>query len=133
MPRRSKIAALCIALLAVLLVTTAADARVKKARGEFTQRVSSKITVESVNQDGARGIVSSDKAGCRAERTVFLYREESWTSVPTSGVWATTRTKPDGSWVVPGPLPQGVFYAVVQSNRNGKLACGDDSSGESYV
>ena len=132
MPARAKIAAACVALLAVVVMTAAADAR-PKMRSHFTQRVASKITVESVNQDGARGVVSSVKAGCRAERTVFLYREESWTSVPTSGVWATTRTRPDGSWVVPGPLPQGVFYAVVQPNRNGKLACGDDTSGENYV
>ncbi|MFL5906832.1 MAG: hypothetical protein ACJ75Z_04450 [Solirubrobacterales bacterium] len=133
MPRRAKIAALCVALVAVLAVSAVADAAAPAARGYFTKRVASNITLETVNQDGARGNVSSNKGACQSERTVFLYREESWTSVPTSGVWATARTKPDGSWVVPGPLPQGVFYAVVQPNRNGKLACGDSTSREAYV
>src|SRR3954462_10583247 len=109
MSPRAKIAALCVALVAVLAVSAVADAAAPAAGGSFTKRVASSITLETVNQDGARGDVSSNRGPCQSERTVFLYREESWTSVPTSGVWAEARTKPDGSWVVPGPLPPGVF------------------------
>jgi hypothetical protein len=130
----SKLRILCLVAVIALGTIGAAQAEAKKAR----IAVGSGITLESLSPNGASGFVSSARQACLGQRTVILYREESWTSIPTSGPWATTRTRADGSWVVPGPLPQGSFYAVVGpqqvEKKHVRLTCEDaTTSGEKWI
>jgi hypothetical protein len=133
MPPKAKIVALAMAAAVAVSVIGVSRADAKKAR----VAAASNITLESLSPNGASGSVSSTHQACLGQRTVTLYREESWTSIPTSGPWATTRTRADGSWVVPGPLPQGSFYAVVGpqqvEKKHVRLTCEDATSGEKWI
>jgi hypothetical protein len=102
--------------------------------------VPSQVDLASLTVNGASGSVSTSRQVCRGQRIVRLYIENTWSysSIPTSNVWATARTAADGSWQVAGPLPQGQYYAVVEQQRVQKtkhlrLLCGEATSSEKYI
>jgi hypothetical protein len=84
---------------------------------------SSAIAVESVGPDTANGRVSSDERACRARRQVSLYRVNTGQSVPSGEFVATTYTRGDGSWSVPGPLYPSEFYAVAERKAARGVVC----------
>jgi hypothetical protein len=131
---RRKLAILLAFATVALGWTTAAPAEARLIN------VPSQIDLASLTVDGASGSVSTARQACRGQRTVRLYLENTWSysSIPTSNVWATARTAADGSWQVAGPLPQGLYYAVVeqqrvQKNKHLRLLCGEATSGEKYI
>ncbi|MDX6607690.1 MAG: hypothetical protein QOD14_2230 [Solirubrobacterales bacterium] len=121
-----KIAALCLALVLTLGLAVAADAAGKKSR------VSSAITLQSVGPDGADGSVASGRKACRTQRRVMLYRVNSGASVPSSEPMASTWSRGDGSWTVPGPLPTSQYFAVVERKRAAGVVCGSSDSNARY-
>jgi hypothetical protein len=113
-----KIGAIFLALVLTLgLGTAGAAASTKKSR------VSSEVSLQSVGPDGAGGQVSSSRKVCRAQRQVSFYRVNSGTSVPSSEPVASTWTRGDGSWTVPGPLYTSQFFAVVQRKSAKSVTC----------
>ena len=117
MSSTGKISATFLALVLALGLGMAADAAAKKSR------VSSEITLQSVGPDGAAGRVSSSHKACRTQRQVSFYRVNSGPSVPSSEPVASTWTRGDGSWTVPGPLYTSQFFAVVQRKSARGVTC----------
>jgi hypothetical protein len=123
---RTTIGVLCLSLLlAIGLGAGGAAAATKK-------RPPSRISLDSINPDGAHGKVSSRNAKCLAHRTVTLYMEASWTSVPTSNPVATTHTRRDGAWSIDGPINPNEYYATVGPRRMKTLVCGDAGSNANW-
>jgi hypothetical protein len=115
-----RIGILCVAL-ALVVGLGAAPAAAKKSR------FGSEVTLDAVGPDGATGHVSSGK-GCRAQRQITLYRVDSVASVPNNEFVASTWTRGDGSWSVPGPLFPSEFFVVVGSKSAKRVVCGSDTS-----
>jgi hypothetical protein len=112
-----KIGVAFVTLVLALGLGMAADAVAKKSR------VSSEISLQSVGPDGAGGQVTSSRKACRAQRQVSFYRVNSGSSIPSSEPVASTWTRGDGSWVVPGPLYTSQFFAVVQRKSARGVTC----------
>jgi hypothetical protein len=112
-----KIRALCLTVVIALGLFAAAPA------GAARQRVATTNTLVRIGPDGAQGKLSSKRKACRRDRSVTLYRQISGPPYPTSGPVSTTRTSGDGSWTIPGPLPQGLYFAVAKSRRAGQFVC----------
>jgi hypothetical protein len=111
-----KIVVLSLAVSLAVSLGIASNAAAKKSH------LSSQVTVDAVGPEGAAGHVSSGK-GCRAQRQVTLYRVNSTASIPTSEFVASTWTRGDGSWSVPGPLYPSQFFAVVQGKSAKRAVC----------
>jgi hypothetical protein len=131
MPAISKLCILCLPVAIALGLAGAAPADAKLIQ------VPSQADLQSLTPDGAAGSVSTTRQLCRSQRTVRLYKEASWGTFNTADVWATARTGTDGAWHVSGPLPQGLYYAVVEAQtvkkRHNRLLCGDSTTGEKYI
>jgi hypothetical protein len=112
----SKLIPLCL-LFVLALGLAAGDAAAKR------KAVDSQITLTSVSQDGAGGIVSGKRQACVAERRVTLYQLNSGPSVPSAFPVARTNTRADGSWSFGGWLYSGQYFAKVQGLRTGHIHC----------
>jgi hypothetical protein len=115
MQQIGKTIVLCLAFTLAVSVGVA-------SAGAKKSRVGTAATLDAVGPDGAAGHTSSGK-GCRTQREVTLYRINTTASVPSSEYVATTWTRGDGSWSVPGPLYTSQFFAVVQGKSAKRAVC----------
>jgi hypothetical protein len=118
----ARIGLLWLALLLAASLAVSAEATAKKVRR------GSQISVQSVGPDGAGGRVSGSGKACRAQRQVALYRVNTGSSIPSSEFVATTWTRGDGSWAVPGPLYPSQFFAVVGAKSARRVVFGSATS-----
>ena len=109
---------LALALAASLGLASVASAKKHKKRQVGTQAV-----VQSVGPDGIHGRVSGKTKACRSQRHVTVYRVNSGPSVPSSEFVASTWTRGDGSWTIPGPMYPSQFFAVVDSKSAKRVHC----------
>jgi hypothetical protein len=120
MAQKTKVSAFCLALVLVLGVSGVAEAGARK-HAKPVKPVGSEITLTGVSADGATGFISSAQGVCLGDRVVNLYRENSTTSVPSSVVVATVRTRSDGTWSVnasgDGWMYPAQYWADVQPNQ----------------
>jgi hypothetical protein len=124
------ISALFLVAVLVLSVGVTADAATKKTSRAKSHKshASSRVTVETVGQEGVTGRVSGSEKACRTQRQVSVYRVNSGPSVPSSEFVATAWTHGDGSWAVPGPLYPSEFFAVVSPRSAKRVICGPATS-----
>jgi hypothetical protein len=117
-------------VVAVLAVSSAADAAATKTSRAKSHKshASSRVTVETVGQEGVTGRVSGSEKACRTQRQVTVYRVNSGSSVPSSEFVATAWTHGDGSWAIPGPLYPSEFFAVVSPRSAKRVICGPATS-----
>jgi hypothetical protein len=120
-----RIGVLCLALALAVGLGSVSGAAAKKAK---KAHVATQATVTAVGPDGVTGLVSGSHKACRAQRHVTLYRVDSVGSVPNNEFVASTWTRGDGSWAVPGPLFPSEFFAVVDSKRAKRVVCSSATS-----
>jgi hypothetical protein len=124
MPLKEKIGSLSLVLMLAVVALGAGEAGAARKHAKAVKPVKpvgSEITLTGVTADGATGFISSAQGVCVSDRVVNLYRENSTTTVPSSVVVATVRTRPDGTWSVnastDGWMYPGQYWADVQPNR----------------
>src|SRR3954453_11305266 len=120
MPSVGRTSLLCLLLALGMILGVATGAGAKTRTKTHT---SSTAAVESVGPDAVNGRVSSDERACRVQRQVSLYRVNSGPGVPSGEFVATTYTRGDGSWSVPGPLYPSEFYAVAERKTARGVVC----------
>jgi hypothetical protein len=123
MPSVGRVTLLCLVLALGMILGVATDAGAKTKRKIHPRSASSAVGLESVEPDAANGRVSSDERACRAGRQVTLYRVNSGASVASGEFVATTYTRGDGSWTVPGPLFPSEFYAIAERKTARGVVC----------
>jgi hypothetical protein len=126
MPRIGKIALLCLAAAAVVSLGMVSGADAKKTAKRA--RIGSEVTLQSVGPDRVAGRVSAGEKTCRAQRQIYVYRVDSPGSVPNSEFVASTFTRGDGSWDVPGPMYPSEFFAVAGPKKAKHSVCASATS-----
>jgi hypothetical protein len=116
-----RIGVLCLALALAVTLGLASVATAKKHRKK--RQVGTQAVVQAVGPDGIHGNVSGNTKACRSQRHVKVYRVNSGPSVPSSEFVASTWTRGDGSWAIPGPMYPSEFFAVVDSKRAKRVVC----------
>jgi hypothetical protein len=116
-----RIGVLCLALALAVTLGLASVATAKKHRKK--RQVGTQAVVQAVGPDGIHGNVSGNTKACRSQRHVNVYRVNSGPSVPSSEFVASTWTRGDGSWAIPGPMYPSEFFAVVDSKRAKRVVC----------
>jgi hypothetical protein len=116
-----RIGVLCLALALAVTLGLASVATAKKHRKK--RPVGTQAVVQAVGPDGIHGNVSGNTKACRSQRHVNVYRVNSGPSVPSSEFVASTWTRGDGSWAIPGPMYPSEFFAVVDSKRAKRVVC----------
>jgi hypothetical protein len=120
-----RIVVLCLALTVAVGLTVANDAGAKKTK---KSHVSTQVTVQSVGPDGINGHVSGNAKPCRSQRHVTVWRVNSGPSVPSGEFVASTWTRGDGTWAIPGPMYPSQFYAVVDAKSAKRVVCSSATS-----
>jgi hypothetical protein len=121
------------ALLLVVVLTAglgaAGEAGAKAQKKENAkQRVISQVTLQSVGPNGISGRISGDQRACRRQRQVIVYRANSEPALPGREVVASTWTRDDGSWAVPGPQGPSQYLAVVGIKHAKGIVCSSATS-----
>jgi hypothetical protein len=111
--------AVAVVAAAVLLGPGAggASARAKKAR------VGSQVNLQAVGPDGIAGRVAGKRGACRTQRHVNVYRVNSESSIRSGEFYASTWTRGDGSFSIPGPVDPSGYYAVVDRKSAKRVVC----------
>jgi hypothetical protein len=115
-----------VLLLTACVGLSGVAAAKKKHRAKA--RVTSQVTVQAVGPDGIAGRVSGGAGACRVQRHVTVYRVNSGPSVPSSEFVASTWSRGDGSWAIPGPMYPSEFFAVVDSRSAKRVICSPATS-----
>jgi hypothetical protein len=120
-------AVLLVVVLALAFGATG-DAGAKTKPKHAKHRVTSQVTLQSVGPDGITGRVSGGERTCRGQRQVTVYRANSEPALPGADVVASTWTKADGSWALPGPQYPSQYLAVVGIKRAKGIVCSSATS-----
>jgi hypothetical protein len=121
-----RIGVLCLALALAVSLSTASISSAKKHSKK--RQVGTQAVVQSVGPDGIQGRVSGGAKPCRSQRHVTVYRVNSGPSVPSSEFVASTWSRGDGSWAIPGPMYPSEFFAVVDSKGAKRVVCSSATS-----
>jgi hypothetical protein len=121
-----RIGVLCLALAVVVSLGLASVATAKKHRKK--RQVGTQAVVQAVGPDGIQGQVSGNAKACRSQRHVAVYRVNTGPSVPSSEFVASTWTRGDGSWALPGPMYPSEFFAVIDSKSAKRVICSPATS-----